>query len=266
MLGRRNDRMSCLKHTLPALLLAVWLGATPSARAEVSSENQAASNAAYQAVDALARQTRAQGDLPRWSKPDEAATLGRFWDVPATLGAPPYRATDVPALLTIGARSSALLKTYVMFTPQEGTLPDMAANTFKYQDEIVRAGAYALQVQAAALEALADFVKTLPAEQMNETRRAGLRQVRLGITEQVTGITLLLRSPGIRPENRDLLLDALGGAAAKLAQAATPADRAAMAAQIDAVMPSLTEPERAKAQALKSAYTQQSCVDLCTVN
>lgn len=255
-----------MKHTLSALLLAVWLGASPSARAEVSSENQAASNAAFQALDALARQTRAQGDLPRWSKPEQAEVLGRFWDARATLGAPPYRSADVPALLTIGDRAVAVFKTYALFTPKDGTLPDTAANTAEYQDEIVRAGNYVLQAQAAAFEAITDFIKTLPADQMNEARRSGLRQMRLGVTEQITSITLMLRSPGIRPENRDLLLDALGGVAAKLAEATSPADRAAMAAQIDAIMPSLTEPERAKAQALKSAYTQQSCTGLCAID
>ena len=247
------------------LVLALWLGVAP-ASADIAPAHQAEAASAYQAVDALARRTRAQGALPRWSNPEDAKVLGRFWDVRATLGTPPYRGADIPALLAIGERAGTVYKTYFLFAPQGGAVPDTAANSLEYQDEIARAGAYQLQVQAASFEAVADFARTLPADQMNETRRQGVRMIRLGAVQHVTGLTLMLRSPGLRPENRAVLLDALVETAARLAAATTIADRAAMTAQIDAVVPSLSGAERSKAETLKAAFARQDCAGLCALD
>ncbi len=256
-----------MKNTLAILVFGACLGVTPSAAmADVSPGNQREAASAFQAVDTQVRQTRQQGGLPRWSDPGQARALGRFWDIKTTLGAPPYRSADVPALLDIGDRAGAVFKTYVLFTPKAGTVPDTAANTTEYQDEISRAGAYLVYVQAAALDALADFVRTLPADQMNAARRAGLRQMRLGITEQVTGLTLMLRSPSLRVENREVLLDALSENAGTLAAATPLADRQAMTAQVDALLPGLSDAERNKVLAIKSAFSSKHCTGLCSAD
>lgn len=256
-----------MKHAFPAFLLAICIVLSPSlGRAEVSPSNQNEAAAAYQALDDLARQTRAQGDLPRWSDPDHAKILARFWDVKATLGSPPYISADVPALLAIADRAGALYKTYVLFTSQSGAVPDTAANTFKYQDEVARAAAYLLRVQAAELEAITDFVKTLPAAEMTEPRRAGLQQVRLGINEMVTSMILMLRSPGQRAANRDILLNTLSDSAATMAASMPLADRMALSAQVEAVLPALSAPEREKALAFKSVFKSTECTGLCALD
>lgn len=216
-------------------------------------------------MDDLARQTRAQGDLPRWSNPDHAEILARFWDAKATLGTPPYISADLPALLATADRAGALYKTYVLFAPQSGAVPDMSANTSKYQDEIARAAAYLLRVQAAEFEAIADFVKTLPAAEMTEPRRAGLQQMRLGINEMVTGAVLMLRSPGLYTANRNILLNSLADIAVTMSASTPPADRVAMIAQIEAVLPILAGPERENALAFKSAFERKECTGLCAV-
>ena len=144
-------------------------------------------------------------------------------------------------------------------------VPDTAANTLKYQDEIVRAAAYLLFVQAAGFEAITDFVKTLPAAQMNKARRDGLLKIRLGISEMVTGNILMLRSSGLRPENRALLLDALVDTAATFAASVAPADRAAMLAQLDTVVPSFTALERGKVLSIKAAFERKECSGLCAI-
>lgn len=256
-----------MTRIIPLVLLALCLGMPPiSARADVSPAHQSEVASAFQALDTLVRETRAQGNLPRWSNPAHAKVLERLWNVEATLGTAPYRSADVPVLLSIGERGVAVFKTYLLFTPQNGTVPDTAANTFTYQDEISRAGAYMLHVFGAELQAVTDFVATLPAAQMNEARRAGLQQLRLGITEQVTGLTLMLRSPNLRPENRALLLDALNDNAVHLAAATSIADRAAMAAQIDTILPVLSGSDRDKAQTLKAAFMGNDCDKLCAMD
>jgi len=233
--------------------------------AGVSPSNQSEAAIRFEAVDDLARQTRAQGDLPRWSNPDHAEILARFWDAKATLGTPPYISADLPALLATADRAGALYKTYVLFAPQSGAVPDMSANTSKYQDEIARAAAYLLRVQAAEFEAIADFVKTLPAAEMTEPRRAGLQQMRLGINEMVTGAVLMLRSPGLYTANRNILLNSLADIAVTMSASTPPADRVAMIAQIEAVLPILAGPERENALAFKSAFERKECTGLCAV-
>jgi len=76
--------------------------------ADVSAVNQNEAVAAFNAVDALARQTRAQGDLPRWLNPEHAKVLARFWNVETTFGTPPYRSSDVPALIAISGRAAVV--------------------------------------------------------------------------------------------------------------------------------------------------------------
>lgn len=255
-----------MKSTFPALLIMILLGLSPSASfADVSPSNQNEAAASFQAVDALARQTRAQGDLPRWSIPEHAKVLERFWDVKATLGTQPYTSADVPALLAISDRAGALYKTYVLFAPQPGALPDTASNTSKYQDEISRAAAYLLRVQAAELEAISDYIKTLPAAEMNAPRRAGLQQMRLGINEMITNLILMMRSPALHPVNRDILLNTLGDSAKVIAATTRRADRAALIAQIDTVLSALTGSQQEKALAVKTAFENTECAALCAV-
>lgn len=255
-----------MKQVFPAFLIAIWFGLSPSSSfADVSPSNQNEAAASYQALDTLARQTRAQGDLPRWSVPEHAKILGRFWDVKATLGTQPYTSADVPALLAIADRAGALYKTYVLFAPQPGALPDTASNTSRYQDEISRAAAYLLRVQTAELEAISDFVRTLPAAEMTAPRRAGLQQAHLGITEMITNVILMVRSPGLRPVNRDILLSALADSAGIIASSTSHADRAALLSQIDAVLPVLTGPQQEKALTIKSAFESSACAALCAL-
>lgn len=255
-----------MKRIVPIFLLMAALGLSPvTVRAEVSSANLKAMETAFQALDVLVRETRAQGSLPRLSDPAHAKVLDRLWDVKATLGRQPYRAADIRALLTIADRANAVFKTYILFTPQADAVPDLAANTFEYQDELSRSGAYVLHVFAAQLEAITDFAMAMPTAQMNEVHRAGVRQLRLGINQQVTGLALMLRSKGLKSENRLILLDALDHAAVLLASVSPVADRAAMVAQIDAILPDLSASERDKAQSIRSAFTSRECGRLCAI-
>lgn len=256
-----------MKCRVGVFLVAIWLGAVPSnCLAEVSAQNRAASASAFEALDDLARQTRAQGDLPRWSNPEHAKALGSFWNSNATLGAAPYSSADMPALLEIGDRASALYKTYLFATTQPGAIPDTAANTFKYQDEVARAFSYLLQVQVAQLEAITDFVQMLPEDAMTEPRMAGLQQMRLGFNETVTGLILMLRSQGLRSENRGILIDVLSDGANTIATSMPTADRAAIIAQIQTVLPALSKGERQRLKAVQAAFEGRECGTLCALS
>ncbi len=112
---------------------------------------------------------------------------------------------------------------------------------------------------------MADFVSTLPASEMTAPRRTGLQQVRLGINEMITSVILMVRSPGLNPANRDILLGALADNAAVMAASTPRADRAALVAQTEAILPALAGAEHEKALAFKSAFENGECGVLCTL-
>ncbi len=222
--------------------------------------------AAFADLDALARTTRAVGDLPRWSNPDHAKVLARVWDASAILGAPPYGSADIEPLMTIGDAEIAVYKTYAFFSPSPTALPDTARNGGVYQNEIARSGAFLVRLFAAELAAVADFFGKLKPEEVNDVRRRGLQTMRLGMTELVSGAALFLRSPGLRPENRAVLVESFAESGQALADGMTPTDRAAMMAQVDTIMPSLTELERARLGVFRLALAGRSCTGLCSVD
>lgn len=255
-----------MKRILLVLFAVLW-GASLSTGclADVSAANQNEAVAAFNAVDALARQTRAQGGLPRWSNPEHAKVLARFWNEETTLGKPPYRSSDVPTLIAISGRAGALFGTYLRFAPQGGTAPDIAANTTEYQDEVARGGAYLLRVEAIVLEAVADFIKTLPPAEFNQNRREAFQRIRLGIAGMIVGIVQMVGSPGLSPANRDILLTALGAGAEIMAPAAPLPQRAAVAEEINRALPGLSGTARQKALTIKAAFERGGCEGLCAV-
>ena len=89
--------------------------------------------------------------------------------------------------------------------------------------------------------------------------------MRLGINEMITNVILMMRSPALRPVNRDILLSTLGDSAKVIAATTPHADKAALIAQIDTVLSALTGPQREKALAIKSAFENTECAALCAL-
>ena len=255
------------KPLISALFLSLCFCASAiPANAGVSTANRQEQASAFAALDARARETLQSGHLPRWSDPEDAPLLARLLNQEKTLGTGPYTAADVPLLLEISDTNVLAFKSYLMFTPKPGTVPDTAANTALYQDEVSRLAAYQIAATGALAEAIDDFVAKLPKAEMSQVRLDGLRQMRLGLLQQVNGVTLMVRSPGLKPENRGLLLNALAENAARIASAATPADRTSMVALTDTLLPDLSGDDKSKALAVKQAFAQTTCEGLCKID
>ena len=247
------------------LLAAAACAAASAAWAQVPANAPVLSQAIYGEIDALARQTRRSGTLPRWSDAAQRAVLARFWDEDALLGRPPHRSAEVSALIGIGESHAALLKTYLLFARKSGDLPDMAANGFEFQDEIARAMAFELAVMAATVPALEDFVAGLPAAEMTAIRRQGLRQMRLGFSGAIAGMALFARSPGLSEANSDIVAGALARHAAPLARTFELSDRRAGAANAAAALPALAANARANMEAFIAAMSRTDCEGLCAI-
>lgn len=248
-----------------AVLVALSLLGAPSAWASPPATAKAELEAAFADLDALARRTRQAGDLPRWSDPDGARVLGRLWNMRAILGAPPYAASDVPVLLDIFDRQNAVYKTYLLFTATPGALPDTAANTVRYQDEITRAAAALLHVAAAEMDAIEAFWASLPAEGRTPARRAGAQQMRAGMVEFVTGALTALRLPQLKPDNSRILTQALVETTAALARALPRPDRTALGAQAAAAGAALLPETRDRLAPVVTAFARADCTGLCAI-
>ena len=257
--------MACRVATalLAAAMAAFGTGA--ALRAEVPPSAVAELGAVATAFDALARETRTRGTLPRLSVPGDAAVLRRLWDTTALLGRPPYGAADVPRLLAIIERQSTIIKTYALFSPDPATAPDTARNVATFQDEIARAQAFLIMVFGAAAPALNDLVGRLPPGQFDEARRQGLRQMRLGILEYVSGIVLALRSPGLQPANRQLVTQAFADNAAAIAALVNGDDRTALSAAMITALPTLSGEAQASAKRFIAAMQETPCEGLCAI-
>ena len=247
------------------LVAAAICADASTAWAQVPANAPELSQAIYGEIDALARQTRRSGTLPRWSDAAQREVLARFWDEDALLGRPPHRSAEVPALIGIGESHSALLKTYLLFAKKSADLPDMAANGFEFQDEIARSMAFQIAVMAASVPALEDFIAGLPAAELTEIRRQGLRQMRLGFSGAIAGTALFARSPGLSEANRDIVAGALARHAASLARSLELSDRRAGVANAAAALPALAANARADMEAFIAAMSRTDCESLCAI-
>jgi len=252
-----------MKTIVPYVIAVVCLCAYPiSLRAEMPATSQQHLNESFQRIDELARIRRASGSLPRSSNAEDSRALEAFWDKDAILGNGPYRSADIPALLDILQKESAVFKTYLLFSPDQSKLPQTDENTAVFQDELSRSLAFTLGVSAAALDALTDFVAQMRPGEFNDTRKQGLQQTRLGIQQFVDGAVLMIRSPALRSENRSILANALQKNAATLAATMPAAERQALAAMAMTV----TAPETREALgAFVAAMQTKDCTGLCAI-
>ncbi|MCZ0734643.1 hypothetical protein [Phreatobacter sp. AB_2022a] len=248
---------------LAAAMTAFATGA--ATRAEVPPSAPAELAAASAAFDTLVREARQRDTLPRLSVAGDAAILQRLWDADALLGRPPYAAADVPRLLAIVERQSRIIKTYALFSADPAAAPDTARNVATFQDEITRAQAFLIMVFGAAAPALNDLVSRLPPGQFDETRKQGLRQMRLGILEYVSGIVLALRSPALSPANRQRVTQAFADNAVALAALVSGDDRVALSAAMITALPALTGEAQASAKRFIAAMQETPCEGLCAL-
>lgn len=235
-----------------------------AARAEVPANGSAYVDASVAAVESMIGVERGQARLPRLADPVEGKVLEDVWNEPAILGAAPYSADDIPALLNIVQKQTRILQIYTLYSPDGGkTPPDTARNTAEYQDELARSHAFLLKVVAASLVAINDFGAHLSKDEKTETRFDGIRQMRLGLQEIVTGVALALRNPALREANQTLLARGLAENAAAIVAGIAPADRAALAAALRAAQPAL-KPEAKKAvEQFVGVAEKAPCDGLC---
>lgn len=253
---------SAVRLLRAALLGGLCLAGT-AARAEVPVNGANYSDAAVEAVESLMRVERKSG-LPRLSDKVDGKIIEDAWNEAAILGTPPYGANDLQQLLRIVQRQSRLLQAYTLYAPNRGK-PDIARNAAEYQDEISRSQAFLIKAAAASLEAIADFMSQLPPDAKTEARLQGVRQMRLGLQEIVSGMALGLRSPALSEANQILLAKALSDSAPRIIAGLSPEDRNALVANLKAAQPALKPAAQKPIADVIAAAGSAPCEDLCAV-
>ncbi len=141
----------------------------------------------------------------------------------------------------------------------------MNRNALRFQDEVVLLTNRLIQCQSVHIPALTSFFEGLPAEQRTETRLQGLRQMRRGQAQMISGVLITVHDPAVRPENRLRALGALQRHVGLFVAAMPLAERAAL---LQGLTPLLTTGDAASAegrQAVRRALQNDSCARLCQI-
>lgn len=250
----RSSKILTLLLALPLAVMAL------GARAEVPADSKAVLT---QRFDDLGKHFHG-GQLARWSNPEDRSALEKVWDVPTVLGRPPYSSRDARLLALIVKAEVELLEKYVGAGGAKPGTPKETRVREKYQDEIVRNSAFLVTASAATLEAIGDVVAGMKPEDRKPATLKGLEQGRHGVRNILVGLGAELRSK-INTENKAVLLDAYAANAPTIAAYSPDADRKSYAEAAKTLLPSLSEPEKAKLQVFISAMDTKDCKGLCAL-
>lgn len=235
-----------------------------AARAEVPANGSAYIDASVAAVESMINASPGKPKLPRLADPVEGKVLDDVWNDAAILGKGPYSGADIPALLNIVQKQTRILQAYTLYSPDPGKAPpDTARNTAEYQDELARSHAFLLKAVAASLQAINDFGAHLSKDEKTESRFDGIRQMRLGLQEIVTGVALALRNPALSEANQTLLARGLADNAADIVAGIAPADRTALVTALQASQPALKPNAKKAVEQFVATAQKASCDGLC---
>ena len=245
-----------LRSSLCVAALALAAAAPPDAGQRMT--------AAFNAAQALAKQDRAQGKAPTLDDPRERPVLEQLWDAPALLGRPPYTAADAPVLLTVVNTQAQIIGFYLAFSPDPAHPADATRNIVTFQDEIVRAFAFATQAAAASVPALTDAAAHMTPDQLDRTK-PGTAQLRAGTQQFAVRWAALVNNPALHPDNRERLLGSMASAGPALAAGLTVPQRDAMRRAMQPGIDGLPPAQRARLAAVSSALASQQCDGFCRV-
>ncbi|HEY2068038.1 MAG TPA: hypothetical protein VGG48_00665 [Rhizomicrobium sp.] len=140
----------------------------------------------------------------------------------------------------------------------------VAANLQRYQDEIELSLKFQVDCFSAALPGVIKFLKSIPPEQLNATRRSGIAQMKLGMVQFLEG-AVVTQTDQLKESNKQIALDTVLGHLGILVPNTNLADRPAIAAVIDRTLqsPTISKASRAKLLTMRKAMDSKDCAALC---
>jgi hypothetical protein len=248
-------------------------------RAETAIERYLAASKTF---DALKAEANAKGEMPRISDPRTAEVLAVLADAAGLYGTPAFPAgpeildKDICSIANkAGVGYSlfgldALLKNKTIdlnsdqkvFAQQIWEL--QAKNFVAYQDEVLPLVGFGRHCMAGVLPTLTSFVGSLPAAQMTEIRRDGLRKMRLGIKGMIVGSIAGLGDTGTRDLLRIAAFNGLKRDLPQMVPALSIEDRAEVMKTIKALAPKVPIKQKDDIVAMLEVLDTKTCEGLCT--
>jgi hypothetical protein len=194
--------------------------------------------AASKQFDQLVEQSLAKGSLPRLSDAESAKIIYVLSDSERFLNATPFQLADFEALRAICDKAQSAAAPYLFLglfnlrkeldsekDPQVAAKKISALiekNTLTFQDELERLQPFSFRCLAKQIPLAAQFLASLPSEQLTDVRRAGARQMRGGISQMYLGAMQLANSNVYSFSYRIKLLEVLAETAPVFSSALTP--------------------------------------------
>ncbi|MDO8926873.1 MAG: hypothetical protein Q7U94_08190 [Sideroxyarcus sp.] len=194
--------------------------------------------AASKQFDQLVEQSLAKGSLPRLSDTESAKIISVLSDSERFLNAASFQLADLEALGAVCDKAQSVTAPYLFLglfdlrkeldsekDPQVAAKKISALvekNTLTFQDELERLQPFTFRCLAKQIPLMAQFLASLPSEQLTDVRRAGARQMRGGISQMYLGVLQLANSNVYSFSYRIKLLEALAETAPVYSSALTP--------------------------------------------
>jgi hypothetical protein len=230
----------------------------------------------------LKAEANAKGEMPRISDPRTAKVLAILADTTDTYGTPAFPAgpdildkdiCSIPNKAGVGYSLfglDALMKNKTIDPNGDKNvvakqiLELQAKNYVAYQDEVLPLVGFARHCMAGVLPTLTTFIGGLPAAQMTEIRRDGLRKMRLGIKGMIAGSIAGLGDAGIRDALRVAAFDGLKRDLPQMVAALSLEDRAEVMKTIKALTPQVPAKQQGDIAAMLQVLDTKACEVLCT--
>jgi hypothetical protein len=189
--------------------------------------------------EALAQAARPAGQMPRITDPAVRQALATIWDVRPLDPSRRAGSADLPILMRYCEAGGAVWRSYFQFNPRGTGTPDFEANLKTYAEEIMPGFAFSVRCSGSTVEAASAYMKALPPGQLNEARRGGWHQLRLGATQVVQGTLTMLGDANLASAHAVMLARALSDSAPRFAAGLEPAERQAIVDATRAVLPAV---------------------------
>lgn len=250
------------QYVLPFALLAQL--AVDPAQAGLADGAQDTMKAAAGQFQALLKEDAARKAPPRLTDEKAKPIFDILFDNAKILGAHPYKAADVEPLLAVFGNYFQMTKVYLGFRNAEGT-NNLADNEFEFQNELSKLAVEMVETSGAVSEALNDYVKTTPAEQISEERKSGLAKMRTGAGQVVSGVITLLQNPRYGDANKLAMAEAIVDTAPYLRDILPVEERKSFAkSALDSLLNSPKEVEPLINE-FSNTMNSEDCTGLCAL-
>lgn len=224
----------------------------------------------------MASRQAAGAELPRVGSPTTASEFSTISKGVQLLGTPSFPLDGLEAFNKICDPLNRISVGYSLYNSVRlqkfRNSPDfsnrlaalMLENAVNYQNELASVRGPLLHCQALHIPLIAEFVDSLPPEQITSVRVAGIQQMRLGIAQIINSATTYgAICPQLKQANRRIALESLNRDIDLLVPALSISQRTALKAELIQHQATIPSELQSGFQRLVSSLDNRACTRLC---